>query len=204
MNTVVKNVDKLKDIVCKIKSYDVMVNKEELPLLFAELEKISRKEKSKFYLEYFTDVNFALKIISLARSFKFNEKEVTNIVSLLGNMVRRYGLPPLDEIFYFLFSLKDKKKVSYYVSLFITAFPQFHEHDDKWRYLTSMPKIAPKDKSERNFYFEVKKIISSEENIPSFYKDEIISKFEEYLDKAKNEIYKNEYKEIIKSLLLSS
>ncbi|PSH11884.1 hypothetical protein B7R74_20945, partial [Yersinia pseudotuberculosis] len=63
MNTVVKNVDKLKDIVCKIKSYDVMVNKEELPLLFAELEKISRKEKSKFYLEYFTDVNFALKII---------------------------------------------------------------------------------------------------------------------------------------------
>lgn len=50
MNTVVKNVDKLKDIVCKIKSYDVMVNKEELPLLFAELEKYQEKRSPSFIL----------------------------------------------------------------------------------------------------------------------------------------------------------
>ena len=80
------------------------------------------------------------------------------------------------------------KKVNYYVSLNISSFPQFSTWEDKWEYLLSMPLISPKKKSIVNFHREVKKLLSSNEHIPS----DILKKIIETL---KSQISSNELSE---------
>ncbi|MCO6514904.1 MAG: hypothetical protein J6589_10655, partial [Snodgrassella sp.] len=102
-----------------------------------------------------------------------------------------------DNFFKFFNELKNVKKIDYYVSLFITNFPQFYMEDKKWDYILSILNISPKAKSERNFYIEIKKILNRNECIPNNYLDKFIASFEKMYNKAKNDFYKNDYKEII-------
>nr|WED70037.1 hypothetical protein PJ912_12200 [Pectobacterium colocasium] len=75
--------------------------------------------------------------------------------------------------------------------------PQFNTQKDKWDYLISVPEISPKNKSERNFYIELKKIINSNEVIPDYYRNRFVIIIEKLIDNAKNDFYKTEYKELM-------
>ena len=77
------------------------------------------------------------------------------------------------------------------MSLNISSFPQFSTWEDKWKYLLSMPLISPKKKSIVNFHREVKKLLSSNEHIPS----DILKKIIETL---KSQISSNELSEYSK------
>lgn len=106
----------------------------------------------------------------------------------MGNIVCRYMPNPSSEIFNLFVEATKDKKVNYYVSLNISSFPQFSTWEDKWEYLLSMPLISPKKKSIVNFHGEVKKLLSSNEHIPS----DILKKIIETL---KSQISSNELSE---------
>ncbi|EAB8590785.1 hypothetical protein DUR31_23845 [Salmonella enterica subsp. enterica serovar Indiana] len=89
-------------------------------------------------------------------------------------MVVRYGLPPSDDLYELFFSLRNRKKVNYYISLFILHFPQSESCDFRWDYILSIPDIAPKEKSKKNFYSIIKNINASGEKIPFEYKARIV------------------------------
>ncbi|WP_347253147.1 hypothetical protein [Leminorella grimontii] len=199
MNRIERNIGVLNTVTSKIKhhSHQLGSDYEEMLLLITKLELIVRAEKSSHYEAFFSDISLANELLSFYNRMDFNDKVAVNIISLIGNMIKRYGLPPTDELFEFFYNLRMIKKVNYYVSLFITQFPQFHSLSDKWDYLLSIPNIAPKLKSERNFYIEMKKIIDSGEGIPYDYRDKVICIFNEFIKGAKNNFYPDDYKKII-------
>ncbi|KNC90719.1 hypothetical protein [Trabulsiella odontotermitis] len=198
MRRVEKNLSALENISNRIKSLgSEQDSDEEISILIKKLDMIVRAEWSKYYEEFFSDLSLANKIISLYRTRGFKASTIINIISVIGNMIKRYGLPPTKDFFELFYELKDQKKINYYVSLYIMQFPQFHQMKDKWEYLLSVPKIAPKNVSERNFYVEIKRIIDSKEIIPSAYKNEVIISIRELVDKEENDFYKNEYLELM-------
>lgn len=197
MTQLKKNIDILNILAYKIKSWDRENDLIELSELISDLEKFSRKERSLYYKEFFSDVALAEKLIYLYKNENLTKEATINIVSCIGNMIKGYNLPPLDNFFKFFNELKNVKKIDYYVSLFITNFPQFYMEDKKWDYILSILNISPKAKSERNFYIEIKKILNRNECIPNNYLDKFIASFEKMYNKAKNDFYKNDYKEII-------
>ncbi|MCO6555518.1 MAG: hypothetical protein J6572_10995 [Gilliamella sp.] len=200
MTRLKKNIDILNILTYKIKSWDRENDLIELSELISDLEKFSRKERSLYYKEFFSDVALAEKLIYLYKNENLTKETTINIVSCIGNMTEAYNLPPLDNFFNFFNELKNVKKIDYYVSLFITKFPQFYMEDKKWDYILSILNISPKAKSERNFYIEIKKILNRNECIPNNYLDKFIASFEKMYNKAKNDFYKNDYKEILLKL----
>ncbi|MWP61196.1 MULTISPECIES: hypothetical protein [unclassified Gilliamella] len=200
MTQLEKNLDLLKILTYKIKTWDRGNDYIALSKLISDLEKLTRKEYSLYYKKFFTDISLAEQLIQLYKNENLNKETIINIVSCIGNMIERYSLPPLNDFFDFFNELKTIKKIDYYVSLFITEFPQFYKDNKKWDYLLSILNISPKAKSERNFYIEIKKILNRNESIPNNYIDLFIASFEEMYNKAKNDFYKNDYKEIILKL----
>jgi len=128
---------------------------------------------------------------------------VINVVSALGNMVERYDLPPSDSIFDFFVGLIGEKKVAYYVSIFITKFPQFKRFPSRWDYIVSIPRIAPRSDSAKNFYAEIKRLIKGGEIIPSEYRERIVAILDDFSSKTKSEVMVVEYQRTISYLLES-
>nr|UKE85512.1 hypothetical protein KXZ65_11485 [Pectobacterium sp. PL152] len=109
MSQVEKNINALEIISNKIKSFDSMHDDiKEISLLINELEIIVRKEQSKHYEIFFSDLSLANKIISLCKTGIFNTSTIINSVSVIGNMIKRYGLPQ-KMIFLFFYDLKHIK-----------------------------------------------------------------------------------------------
>lgn len=92
------------------------------------------------------------------------------------------------------------KKVNYYVSLNISSFPQFSTWEDKWEYLLSMPLISPKKKSIVNFHREVKKLLSSNEHIPSDILKKIIETLKSHI--SSNELSEYSRVDYLKTISL--
>jgi hypothetical protein len=195
MKQKVKNIEELYN---KIKCWNIY-EEYELENIIKQFEKIPRYEMSAYFKPYFTRelVNNLLEI------GKTNNKNILcNIVSILGNMITRYNIEAEDRIFDYFVSLKDrKKKVNYYVSMFLPNFPQFKKWENKWDYLITIPEIAPKKKSMDNFYIKINSIIKENEIIPIEYKEKIITLFEQFIDKNELSIYtKDLYDEVINKL----
>lgn len=159
----IKILEELKDKLCNWKSYD----ETQLQKLMEEFEKIPREEFSSFYTPILIDKSLIENIVEIGEAFQANSNISINVISSLGNIVWRYKLNPSSKIFDFFKKATKNKKVNYYVSLYITSFPQYRTWEDKWNYLLSMPEITPKKKSMVNFHTEVKKILSSKDYIPS-------------------------------------
>lgn len=199
MNQVEKNIELLKIISDRIKSFDFEeVSEEELSILIKNLEKIVRAEWSKYYQEFFSDLLLADKLVSLYKTVIFENATKINLLSLIGNMIKRYELLPTKELFELFYELKYQKEINYYVSLYIMQFPDW---EGKWEYLLSIPEIAPKVKSERNFYVELEKIVNAKETIPKPYKNKFLIVLRELADKAGNDFYKNEYLDLLAKML---
>lgn len=198
MNSIInKNVKKIDLITKSIKKIPVGEDKGEISKLICDFEKMPRKECSIFYDVFFNDTELVGKLIEIARFYEDDDKIIINVISSLGNMFVRYKLYPSEELYNLFFNLKNKRKVNYYVSLFIFRFPQFMSYKFKWDYILSVPDISPKEKSKRNFYSIVNNIVSLGDTIPAEYKKKIINLLEMF---SKESMYSDEYIDLINRL----
>lgn len=170
--------------------------------LVAEFEKIPRQEFSKFYTPVLSDNSLAETLVEIGEEYASDAALLSNIVSGIGVMVMRYELKPSDKVFNFFLEAAKNKKANFYVSLYISFFPQFETWDGKWDYLLSIPNIAPKKKSMDNFHTEMKRLIKRNENIPSH----VVTKAVGILDahtksEGVGDYTRKEYINTIKSLL---
>ena len=140
-----------------------------------EFEKIPREEFSSYYVPILIDKSLIENLIGIGETFHAHSKILTNVISSLGNIVWRYKLNPSSRIFDFFKKATKNKKVNYYVSLYITSFPQYCTWEERWTYLLSMPSITPKKKSMANFHTEVKKELSRNDHMPLETIKEIIA-----------------------------
>lgn len=185
MEQKIKILEELKDRLCNWKSYD----ETRLQKLMKEFEKIPREEFSSFFTPILTDKSLIENIGEIGEAFQSNSEILVNVISSLGNIVWRYKLAPSVEMFDFFKKAAKNKKVNYYVSLYITSFPQYHTWKDRWNYLISIPEIAPKKKSIVNFHTEVKKILNTKEDIPL----EVINKIITILSSHINSNFLSDY-----------
>ncbi len=185
MEQKIKILEELKDRLCNWKSYD----ETRLQKLMKEFEKIPREEFSSFFTPILTDKSLIENIGEIGEAFQSNSEILVNVISSLGNIVWRYKLDPSVEMFDFFKKAAKNKKVNYYVSLYITSFPQYHTWKDRWNYLISIPEIAPKKKSIANFHTEVKKILNTKEEIPL----EVINKIITILSSHINSNFLSDY-----------
>lgn len=185
MEQKIKILEELKDKLCNWKSYD----ETRLQKLMKEFEKIPREEFSSFFTPILTDKSLIENIGEIGEAFQSNSEILVNVISSLGNIVWRYKLDPSVEMFDFFKKATKNKKVNYYVSLYITSFPQYHTWKDRWNYLISIPEIAPKKKSIVNFHTEVKKILNTKEDIPL----EVINKIITILSSHINSNFLSDY-----------
>lgn len=185
MEQKIKILEELKDRLCNWKSYD----ETRLQKLMKEFEKIPREEFSSFFTPILTDKSLIENIGKIGEAFQSNSEILVNVISSLGNIVWRYKLDPSVEMFDFFKKAAKNKKVNYYVSLYITSFPQYHTWKDRWNYLISIPEIAPKKKSIVNFHTEVKKILNTKEDIPL----EVINKIITILSSQINSNFLSDY-----------
>lgn len=185
MEQKIKILEELKDRLCNWKSYD----ETRLQKLMKEFEKIPREEFSSFFTPILTDKSLIENIGEIGEAFQSNSEILVNVISSLGNIVWRYKLDPSVEMFDFFKKAAKNKKVNYYVSLYITSFPQYHTWTDRWNYLISIPEIAPKKKSIANFHTEVKKILNTKEEIPL----EVINKIITILSSHINSNFLSDY-----------
>ncbi|HCU1427469.1 TPA: hypothetical protein OUG59_004743 [Escherichia coli] len=198
MNSIInKNAKKIDVITKNIKKIPIGEDKEEISKLICDFEKMPRKECSIFYDVFFNDTELVGKLIEIAKFYEDDDKIIINVISSLGNMFVRYGLYPSEELYNLFFRLKNKRKVNYYVSLFIFRFPQFMNFKFKWDYILSISDISPKEKSKRNFYTVVNNVILVGDTIPAEYKKKIINLLEEF---SKESMYSDEYIDLINRL----
>ena len=186
----IKTLEELKDKLCNWKSYD----ETQLQMLMKEFEKFPRKEFSFFYVPILVDNTLIENIIEIGETFQTNSNISINVISSLGCIVQRYKLNPSAKIFELFTKAIKNKKVNYYVSLYISALPQYSTWEDKWNYLLSMPQIAPRKKSMVNFHHEIKRMLGSNDYIPSEVIKETITMLKSHISSAELSKYsKDEY-----------
>ena len=166
----------------------------QLQELMKEFEKFPRKEFSFFYVPILVDKTLIENIIEIGETFQANSNISINVISSLGCIVRRYKLKPSSKVFELFTKAIKNRKVNYYVSLHISAFPQYSTWEDKWNYLLSMPQIAPRKKSMVNFHHEIKRMLGSNDYIPSEVIKETITMLKSHISSAELSKYsKDEY-----------
>lgn len=74
-------------------------SEEELGTLIAKFERIPREAVSSANVSLLTDDVLAEKLVEIGRAYSKNSNLLCNIISALGNMVKRYGLRPRKHIF---------------------------------------------------------------------------------------------------------
>jgi len=196
-------VSELESVVGQLNDWTSEQGGESLGILISRLEQFSRMERSESFKEFLSNPELSDKLLELAKSNRDDVAVVINVVSALGNMIERYDLPPSDSIFDFFVGLMGEKKVAYYVSIFITKFPQFKKLPSRWDYIVSIPRIAPRSDSAKNFYAEIKRTIKDGEIIPSDYREKIVAILYDFSSKTKSEVMVGEYQKTISYLLES-
>ena len=138
------------------------------------MRSFQEKKYSLNYIPVLTDSSLITSVFEIGKVYQNNLKLLINVISSLGNIVCRYEVTPSSEMFIFFKECTKKKKVNYYVSLYISSFPQYSNWDDRWNFLLSMPQIAPKKKSILNFQTELKRLLVSHEPIPAEVRQQIM------------------------------
>lgn len=153
--------------------------------LIIKLEHLSRQETNSKYIKIFANTALAEKLVQIGDCNKSNTTLLCNILSLIGNMFRRYNLYITNEIWNFYLSCINIKGAKYYVYLFLPIFPQFKYYSSKWEFICDMPNIPPKKQSRENFYALIKHYVINKIVIPAEFKIKIINKFRVLLENDK-------------------
>lgn len=191
----------LESVVSQLNDWTAGQEKDSLAILISRLEQFSRMERSESFKVFLSNPEFSDKLLEIAKINCDDVGVVINVVSALGNMVDRYGLPSTDSIFDFFVDLMNEKKVASYISIFITKFPQFKMLPSRWDYVVSIPRIAPRSDSAKNFYAEIKRTIKCGEVIPPEYRDKVVAILDDFSSKTKSKVMEEEYKTTISYLL---
>jgi hypothetical protein len=170
----------------------------ELEVLIKKFGNICRDETSVFKKEILSDNNLVEILLEIANTYEHNNRILIEIVSSINNMHVRYDLKITNSVFQFLIDQTKNKKVNFYVSIFISRVPQFNNYKYKWKYIMSVPNIAPKNKSRTTFYHIINDNINA---VPNELKNEIIMIFENYIENLKLHPYTiSQYSAIIEKL----
>jgi hypothetical protein len=158
-------------------------NEKETENLVKKFGKLTRDEYSKLNKNFMSDNDVVETLLNISYKYPKNNKILVEIVSSINNMYASYELKITDKVFNFLIAQTKNKSVNFYVSLFITDLNQFNTYEDKWNYIFSIPKIAPKNKSINTFY----RIINDNINdISENEKAVAINIFSEYIKENSN------------------
>ena len=194
----IKTLEELKGKLCNWKAYD----ETQLQKLMTAFEKFPRKEFSLSYVPILVDKSFIENIVEIGETYQANSSILINVISSLGNIVKRYGLNPSSGTFELFKKAMKNKKANYYASLHISSFPQYRTWEDKWNYLLSIPKIAPKKKSMVNFHGEIKQMLGSKDVVPLEFIKETIAIQHSHIGSAElSEYSKDEYSNTINTLI---
>lgn len=170
--------------------------------IIKKLESLSRHETNNRYMKFFSNLTLAQKLVEIGNFNKSNTSLLCNILSLIGNMYRRYKVEITNEIWNFYLSCINIKDAKYYVYLFLPIFPQFNTYKSKWEFICNMPNIPPKKYSRENFYALIKHYINDKVEIPQEYREQIIKKLYDFINEDKiNDYFKNNCAQLITSLL---
>ncbi|WP_205822181.1 hypothetical protein [Burkholderia sp. Ac-20349] len=194
-------VPELESVVNQLNGWTSEQGRESLAILISRLERFSRMERSDPFKEFLSNSEFSIKLLGFAKDGCDDVGVVINVISALGNMIDRYGLLPSDSIFDFFVDLMNEKRVAYHISIFITKFPQFKRLPSRWDYVVSIPRIAPRSDSAKNFCAEIKRAIKCGEVIPPEYRDKVVAILDDFSSKTKSKVMEEEYKTTISYLL---
>jgi len=145
-----KQLEELVEKLCYCDSDNLYISDCEKIIL--TLERISRKETNVSYSKVFSNEKLANKVIEIGEKNKSNTLLLSRILSLIGNMYRRYNLNISNNIWKFYLECTTISGAAYFVYLFLPLFPQFEDYKHKWDFIARIPYISPKKKSIQNFY----------------------------------------------------
>lgn len=168
----------LEEIVKPLINDWIKLSEKEIEVLMKKFGNLARDEYSRLHEAIFSDKEIADVLLTIANNNPNNHLIIREVVSSIDSMYSRYKLIITDDIFDFLVSQTKNKKIAFYVSIFITNLPQFKQYKDKWAYIMSIPKIAPKNKSINTFYRVINENL---EEMPGKDKAAAIDVFKNYL-----------------------
>ena len=156
-------------------------SEEEVERLIKEIGKICRKEFSIYRKRLLIELkNFADILLIIAKFYENNTVILVEILSSWYCLYNQYGINLSDEVFKFLISLKKGNNVRLYTAILIIQLPLFETYENKWIYILSISKIAPRRKSISVFYTAV---WNNKDMIPIQYRENIIAVFQEAIEK---------------------
>ena len=156
-------------------------SEEEVERLIKEIGKICRKEFSIYRKKLLIELkNFADILLIIAKFYENNTVILVEILSSWYCLYNQYGINLSDEVFKFLISLKKGNNIRLYTAILIIQLPLFETYENKWIYILSISKIAPRRKSISVFYTAV---WNNKDMIPIQYREKIIVVFQEAIEK---------------------
>ena len=158
-------------------------SEDEISNLLQKFEKTPRDEVSFYFKSLFTNLEFANVLLEIADKYKENKKIQINILSSIGNMIRRYGLEETDEIYDYFKTNMFIKNVGVYVAIHLPYLKRF-EKENSWEYFMKVKNMTPKKMAETTFLNIVNEHITE---IPNEHKGEVIAFLKQKQQNSNNE-----------------
>lgn len=172
-------------------------SEDEISNLLQKFEKTPRDEVSFYFKSLFTNLEFANVLLEIADKYKENKKIQINILSSIGNMIRRYGLEETDEIYDYFKTNMFIKNVGVYVAIHLPYLKRF-EKENSWEYFMKVKNMTPKKMAETTFLNIVNEHITE---IPNEHKGEVIAFLKQKQQNSNNEGGQKYYQELIYTIL---
>lgn len=172
-------------------------SEDEISNLLQKFEKTPRDEVSFYFKALFTNLEFANVLLEIADKYKENKKIQINILSSIGNMIRRYGLEETDEIYDYFKTNMFIKNVGVYVAIHLPYLKRF-EKENSWEYFMKVKNMTPKKMAETTFLNIVNEHITE---IPNEHKVEVIAFLKQKQQNSNNEGGQKYYQELIYTIL---
>ena len=162
-------------------------SEDEISNLLQKFEKTPRDEVSFYFKSLFTNLEFANVLLEIADKYKENKKIQINILSSIGNMIRRYGLEETDEIYDYFKTNMFIKNVGVYIAIHLPYLKRF-EKENSWEYFMKIKDMTPKKMAETTFLNIV-------------HKGEVIALLKQKQQNSNNEGGQKYYQELIYTIL---
>ena len=172
-------------------------SEDEISNLLQKFEKTPRDEVSFYFKALFTNLEFANVLLEIADKYKENKKIQINILSSIGNMIRRYGLEETDEIYDYFKTNMFIKNVGVYIAIHLPYLKRF-EKENSWEYFMKVKNMTPKKMAETTFLNIVNEHITE---IPNEHKGEVIAFLKQKQQNSNNESGQKYYQELIYTIL---
>ena len=172
-------------------------SEDEISNLLQKFEKTPRDEVSFYFKALFTNLEFANVLLEIADKYKENKKIQINILSSIGNMIRRYGLEEIHEIYDYFKTNMFIKNVGVYVAIHLPYLKRF-EKENSWEYFMKVKNMTPKKMAETTFLNIVNEHITE---IPNEHKGEVIALLKQKQQNSNNEGGQKYYQELIYTIL---